>query len=142
MSEPPLPFEVKPEVSNHFAWMRTQMGLQRTLMAAVRTSVSLIGFGFTVAQFFEKVLGGTPESLRHLSVEAPRNLGLVLIAAGVLSLAVFTWEYHLTRSYLFSGPFTAIAAESGLRMRSPTYAVSFAVMLIGIAAFGSVLLRF
>jgi putative membrane protein len=51
MSDPTIPFDVQPSVNNHFAWLRTVMGLERTLMAAVRTSMSLIGFGFTVAQF-------------------------------------------------------------------------------------------
>lgn len=58
-------FDVQPTVGNHFAWMRTMLGLQRTLMAAVRTAVSLIGFGFTVAQFFEKM----PTRCRRTSAE-------------------------------------------------------------------------
>lgn len=142
MTDPPLPFNVQPDVNNHFAWLRTQMGLQRTLMAAVRTSVSLIGFGFTVAQFFQKLAGETPEALRRLSPEAPRNFGLLLIAAGVVSLAVFTWQYHEARRYLWSESFKAIAAPDERRLRTPTYATAFAVMLIGVAAFGSVFLRF
>ena len=63
MTEPTGRFDVQPTASNHFAWIRTQLGLQRTLMAGVRTSVSLIGFGFTVAKFFEGVekTSGTQE---------------------------------------------------------------------------------
>src|SRR6202000_3353127 len=61
MIEPAHRFEVETSVANHFAWIRTQLGLQRTLMAAVRTGISLIGFGFTVAQVFEKMVN-TPAS--------------------------------------------------------------------------------
>lgn len=35
------------------AWMNTIFGLQRTLMAAQRTAVTLIAFGFTLAQLFQ-----------------------------------------------------------------------------------------
>src|SRR5579871_2130087 len=88
-------FDVQPTAGNHFAWVNTQLALQRTLMAAVRTATALIGFGFTVAQFFEKMQQGVPEELRFMRPQAPRNFGLALIAAGVASLAVFTWQYHI-----------------------------------------------
>lgn len=135
-------FDVTPSVSNHFAWIRTQLGLQRTLMASVRTAVSLIGFGFTVAQFFQRMRG---ESAEHFGVELPRNLGLVLILAGVLSLALATWQYRMAMGYLRSDEFGAIAGAELARKRSlhtSTYLSALAVMLIGVAAFGSVFLNF
>jgi len=138
----PSDLEVQPTVSNHFSWMRTQMGLERTLMAGVRTAVSLIGFGFTVAQFFQRMQGDGPAGLHQLGPEAPRNLGLVLIAAGVLSLAVFTWQYHRANVYLRGDPFSAIAGVGGRKAHTSTYLVAFVVMLIGVAAFGSVFMRF
>ena len=48
-------FEVKPTAGNHFAWLRTRMSIDRTLMAWVRTATALIGFGFTIVQFFERL---------------------------------------------------------------------------------------
>jgi putative membrane protein len=139
MDTPPHKFEVEPSAGNHFAWMRTQMALERTLMAAARTAVSLIGFGFTVAQFFEKLVNQAPENLRHLRPETPRNLGLALIAAGVISLTVFTLQYHRASTYLRSGDFAAIAGFDGKPMHSSTYLVAVVVLLIGVAAFASVL---
>ena len=133
-------FDVQPSVSNHFAWMRTQLGLQRTLMASVRTSVSLIGFGFTVAQFFQRMQGMT--GMREMNAELPRNLGLVLIAAGVLSLAAFTWQYREAIRYMNSDEFAAIALRAKRPMHGSTYLVALAVMIIGVAAFGSVFLHF
>jgi len=135
-------FEADPNVSNHFAWIRTLLGLQRTLMAAVRTSVSLIGFGFTVAQFFEKLQGNVPQSVRVTGPDFARNLGLLLIGVGVVSLAVFTWQYNRALAYLRSGPFEAIAATTKKPLHQPTIIVCFVVMAIGLAAFVSVLLRF
>ena len=134
-------FDVQPSVGNHFAWMRTMLALQRTLMAAVRTAVSLIGFGFTVAQFFEKMRGKMPEGMQGIGINIPRNLGLVLIGAGVISLIIFTWEYRASVRHLTSGDYASIAV-TGKTLDRPTYIVAFAVILIGIAAFGSVFLRF
>lgn len=143
MTTSPTQFDVQPNVGNHFAWMRTLLGLQRTLMAAVRTAVSLIGFGFTVAQFFEKMRDKVPANMRATPLNVPRDLGLLLIGAGVISLLIFTSQYHAAVAYLRSGDFAAIAAadESKLLHR-PTYMVAWAVIVIGIAAFVSVFLRF
>jgi putative membrane protein len=133
-------FEVEPSASNHFAWVRTQMALQRTLMAALRTSVSLIGFGFTVAQFFQRLRSGVPVEALRFGPNVPRDLGLTLIGAGVASLSVFTWQYWVADRYLRSAEFQAIVA--GRRpMNAPVYMVAFAVTLIGVAAFTTVLIR-
>ena len=39
-------FEVRASASDHFAWIRTRLALERTIMAWLRTAVALIGFGF------------------------------------------------------------------------------------------------
>ncbi len=133
----PSRFTVEPSVGNHFAWIRTQIALQRTLMAAVRTSVSLIGFGFTVASFFAKLLKSAGGEIGRLGPDAPRNLGLTLIAAGVLSLAGFTWQYDRAVRYMRSGEYATIAGV-GKTMHTSAYGISFVVMAIGLAAFATV----
>jgi inner membrane protein YidH len=135
-------FDAEPSVSNHFAWIRTAIALQRTLMAAVRTSVSLIGFGFTVAQFFEKMRSSTPEELRAVKINAPRDFGLLLIAAGVLSLFSFIWQYREAVKYMNSGELAPLAATYKSPMSRSTYLSAYTVLVIGIAAFVSVLARF
>ncbi len=134
-------FDVEPSASNHFAWLNTQMALQRTLMAGVRTGISLIGFGFTVAQFFARLQDKTPIVARFTPA-APRNLGLTLIAAGVALLALFIWQYHRMNAYLWDEPFGALAAARSRRLRSGAYYAAWVVLLIGVAAFVSVLARF
>jgi putative membrane protein len=135
-------FDVEPSVSNHFAWIRTLLGLQRTLMAAVRTSISLIGFGFTVAQFFERLRSSAPGGEARLGPQAPRDFGLLLIATGVVSLAVFTWQYRSVVIYLRSGPFAALTGPRAKPMRTSIYLIAVTVMLIGVVAFASVFIRF
>jgi putative membrane protein len=139
MTPPPVNFDVQLTPSNHFAWIRTHLGLQRTLMAAVRTAVSLIGFGFTVAQFFQRLQEDAAAGF-NFNPEAPRNLGMILIAAGVLSLLIFTWQYRSASNYLRGSPFTELATTQ--TPHRSVYLSAFAVMLIGVAAFISVLFRF
>jgi putative membrane protein len=142
VSDTAVPFSVEPNASNHFAWMRTVMALQRTHMAAVRTAVSLIGFGFTVAQFFERLLGKAPEGVRHMGPNGPRNIGLVLIAAGVGSLLIFTFQFNRMIAYMRSAPFQSIAGSPRVSLTGPNYLIAYTVMAIGVAAFASVFLRF
>ncbi len=152
MSEPPrtgatpLPgtitgrFDVRPTVSDHFSWLRTRASLERTLMSWIRTAVSLIGFGFTIVQFFER-MKDFPGANPATHPTAPRYMGLALIACGILALLVSIWQYHWTIRYLWSGSFASIAGMTKEGIQTPLYAVAFALLLIGAFAFGAVLLR-
>lgn len=62
MNDISLSIEVEPNAGNHLAWMNAIFGLQRTLMAAERTAVTLIAFGFTVAQVFRTLGTQVPPS--------------------------------------------------------------------------------
>jgi uncharacterized membrane protein YidH (DUF202 family) len=88
-------FEVRATASDHFSWLRTRASVQRTLMSWIRTAVSLIGFGFTIVQFFER-MQELPRVNPALHPAAPRYLGLALIARGILALVVSIWQYHWT----------------------------------------------
>jgi putative membrane protein len=138
----PPDLDSTPSVSNHFAWMRTYMSLESTLLSAVRTATTLIGFGFTVAQFFQKLQENAPDSLQAMNPALPRNVGLVLIAAGTISLAMYIHHYHRTDAYLRSSPFGAIAIPKAAALRKPARLISYIVLAVGVLAFGSVLMRF
>jgi putative membrane protein len=58
-------------------------------MSVIRTSLSLIGFGFTIFQFFQKLREGGA-----LAGGSPRNFGLALVCLGVGMLVVGI-AYHL-----------------------------------------------
>jgi putative membrane protein len=133
-------FQVRVTSDSHFAWLRTRLAVERTMMAYMRTSVALIGFGFTIFQFLEKV-----QEIPGRAVHFPRAawyLGLSLIFCGVMSAVVSLFEYRRLIAYLRSGSFGAIAATGTLQMKTPLYVITGVLALIGIFAFFSVLLSY
>ena len=137
-----FPFEVEPSASNHLAWMNAMLGLQRTLMAAERTAVTLIAFGFTVAQVFQNIGALMPPQFLVLGPHLPRNVGLLMIAAGVGSLALFTWQYVRAVKYLGTGSFAAVSLRPRMPLHQLSCLVACAIMAIGVLAFGSVFVSF
>jgi inner membrane protein YidH len=133
-------FQVKATADSHFSWLRTRLSVERTLMSWVRTSVALIGFGFTIVQFFER-LPTMPGVAPALLPEAPRYLGLSLIGAGVLSLLVSGHQYRRMLAYMWSRDFESIAGLARAPIETPIYLITIAMIFIGLFAFGAVLLR-
>jgi len=132
--------EVHTTVSDHFAWLRTRLSVESILMSWLRTATGLIGFGFTIVQVIERLQQQTPNK-PILTPEAPRNLGLALIAAGVVGLAIALLQYRKLVKYLWSSDFKTIAGISENPHRTPTFALAVLVQLVGVAAFLIVLFR-
>jgi putative membrane protein len=133
-------FEVRVTADTHFGWLRTRLSIERTMMSWVRTAVSLIGFGFAIVQFFER-LRAMPGASAPYFPAAPKYLGLSLIACGILALLISIWQYRWTVNYLRSGPFAPIAGLKEGGMQSPVIAIAVLLGCIGLFAFGAVLLR-
>ena len=120
------------EERTELALERTIIASERTLMAWIRTALSMIGFGFSIYKFFQYL----PEEIAAGNIrrpQAPRNLGLTLIALGTLALSAAAWQH---RSFL-----NKIGASHGRHVWSVSFVVAMAVILIGIATFYGVLLR-
>jgi putative membrane protein len=132
-------FEVRPTADSHFSWLRTRLSIERTLMSWVRTCTALIGFGFTIVQFFERLPGmeGVSAALRP---QLPRYLGLALIGSGVAGLLISVWQYRKLIGYLFAD-FAPVAGVPRVASHTPLQAIAVALILIGIFAFTAVLLR-
>jgi putative membrane protein len=133
-------FQVKATAESHFAWLRTRLSVERTLMSWVRTGISLIGFGFTIVQFFDRVQD-LPGVASARFPDAPRYLGLMLILCGIIALVVSVWEYQWTLRYLRGGSFSVIAGVTKEAKQTPLFAVVIALIFVGIFAFLSVLVR-
>jgi putative membrane protein len=79
---------------NDMAIVRTALALDRTLLAWVRTSLTLVGFGFTLARYINHLIEvGT---LHGLSKTYPREIGAALMALGVATLIGGSVEYVRT----------------------------------------------
>jgi putative membrane protein len=136
----PNRFEVRVTADSHFAWLRTRFALENTMMAGQRTAVSLIGFGFAIVQFFER-LGQMPGASPAAHPGAPLYLGLALILSGVVVMLIAIWQYWRTLRYLWGGSYTAIAGVTEQGLQSPLIAVTVLLTGIGLFAFFAVLFR-
>ncbi len=120
------------EKRTDLAIQRTSMAAERSLMAWVRTSLSMIGFGFSIYKFFQYL----PEELAAGNIkrpQAPRNLGLTLIALGTLALAAATWQHWRFLK--------EISTSQKSHNWSIAFVVAILVVLIGLVTFYGVLLR-
>jgi putative membrane protein len=120
------------EERTDLALRRTIVAGERTLMAWIRTALSMIGFGFTIYKFFQYL----PEQIAAGNVrrpQAPRNLGMTLIALGALALGTAAWQH---RRFL-----NEIGVSQNRHIWSISFVVAIFVVLIGVIAFYGVLLR-
>lgn len=95
-------FETELKVSDKLAIGRTVLAQERTLMATVRTSVSLISFGFTIAKFFQDL-----KSMKILGNETnipSSRLGLWLVIIGTVYIILSSIQHVLViKSLHFDG---------------------------------------
>jgi putative membrane protein len=120
------------EERTDLALQRTVIAMERTLMAWIRTALSMIGFGFTIYKFFQYL----PEEIASGTVkrpQAPRNLGMSLIALGTVALAAAAWQHW---SFL-----KEIGTSQKRRVMSISFIVAIAVILIGLITLYGVVLR-
>src|SRR6516164_5196731 len=91
-------FEVRATAESHFSWIRTRLSVERTMMSWQRTAVALIGFGFGIVEYFNR-LQQIPGARAAYFRMAPEILGLALILCGVLALVISLWQYLWTVKY-------------------------------------------
>ena len=138
-TQKPGRFEVRATADSHFGWIRTRLSVERTMMSWLRTATALIGFGFAIVEFFERLRQSEVHSA-YLP-NAPVYLGLALISCGVLALVISIWQYRWTVRYLWGGSFAPIAGMANEPMNSPVLAIGVLLILIGLFAFSAVLWR-
>ncbi len=119
------------------AFQRTRLAEDRTLMAVIRTALSLIGFGFTIFQFFQRL----KEQDVISKAAAPRHFGMALVWLGILMLGLGIF-YHvqfmlglrrLRKSMREEG---LIHGETGFPV-SLTLITAIVLLAIGVAAIAS-----
>jgi putative membrane protein len=123
---------------------RTRMAAERTLMATLRTSLSLIGFGFTIFSFFQGMSSGLiGEGV--IRARAPARFGLALVFIGVLVLllgTLFHYRYMVQlrrqRAEFIERGYLPGTSSFPISMSLVT---SFLLLLVGLAAILSIMLR-
>jgi inner membrane protein YidH len=118
-----------PPIADVFSWIRTDLSNLRTLMSWARTSVSLIGFGFTIFNFFSGFLQDSGEPrLRDFS----RNLGIALVVTGTFAVLVGVYNYWLINQYLEASS-VASTVHRSLKIRwIYAYVISGVLATIGV----------
>ena len=105
------------DTGTKLAYERTYLAHERTQMAWVRTALALIGFGFTIAKFFdylkEKQGGQT-------TLMSPHGVGILMISIGLVSLALAAVQRR--------------QAIQALREQCPSLPVSLAGVMSGLLA--------
>jgi putative membrane protein len=118
-----------PPSTDELAMQRTVMASERTFMAWTRTALSLISFGFTIPKILEYTEG---PKLRLLGNAGPRILGTTLIALGVFTLAVSSFEHwhHLRRM--------KITHHMEFRTSRLSYVVAIVLFVLGAFALANI----
>jgi putative membrane protein len=130
MAGPQSPGGSRADVNTDLAFERSRLASERTLMAWIRTSLSMISFGFTIFKFFQYLAESTEGTLR----QGPLNLGRVMVVLGVLLLVpaiVQHWQF-----------LRALRARANRKFpRSLALVTAGVIQLIGIVALLSLFLR-
>jgi putative membrane protein len=98
------------------------MAAERTLMAWVRTAISLISFGFTIFKFMQTM--ASAEKLQKFGLGDVRTLGMTMIGIGMVALVIAIIQHigHMKRlgihdrkhlyslSVVFAGAFWLVGA--------------------------------
>lgn len=110
---------------------RTRLAHDRTLMAWVRTSTSLISFGFTIYKFFQYLQEQNAVSRDRLF--GPRGYALLMISIGVVALVIATLQHRremkVLRTHYPEVPYSLVTVLAGF------------ISLLGLATLLAVIFR-
>lgn len=115
--------------NTQLSWQRSDLANLRTLLAWARTSVSMIGFGFTIYNFYRGFLEDLATAGR---ADAARNLGLALGAAGTVAMVVAVWNYRAVNRSLARLHAALQIPEDFEHRWAAAYAISAVLIVIGL----------
>ena len=121
-------------VSTELAKERTREAADRTLMAWIRTCLSLIGFGFGIAKFRDILVeAGLRRGPEH--IHSTLIFGLSFIALGIFGLLAAVVQHWRILQHIKFGNFQYTG------FRPVVMITAIILLLIGLFAFISILLR-
>ena len=122
-------------ISDELAKERSRQAAERTLMAWVRTSLTLIGFGFAIASFKQILLEGGLIRNPRKDFHGVLVFGLSFISLGVLGLLAATLQHWRILQHLKQDDFTYTG------FRPLVFIMAILLMLIGLFAFIAVIAK-
>jgi putative membrane protein len=123
------------EERTRLARERSFLAAERTLMAWIRTSLSMIGFGFTMVKFLEFLEQRDKALVGVLGVKwSSGGVGFTLVSIGTGALVVAVIQHRHTLRML--------RAEGLMSRWSLSLTVAILMALLGVFAFGGLVLRY
>ena len=124
------------DTSTSLSLERTFLAYESTLLGWIRTSTSLISFGFSIQQFFRVARAGQPPSDRLIG---PQEFGLLMRIVALVVLAMATWQHRLETRAL-EARYPGSVSFPGLR-RSNARIVAALIAVLGALGVLSMVLR-
>ena len=113
-------FRQELKLADKLAIERTVLAADRTMLAGVRTSIAFIGFGFTIFNVLKYVQEHS--TLRVMRPHTPRNIGGVMLLAGVIPLFALIIQYSRTLKRM---------GRKESIFSNPNFQMAFAILLLG-----------
>jgi len=118
------------DTATRLAFERTRNSYENTMMSWIRTSTSLITFGFSIYKFFQIEAPNHPQQNRLIG---PRDFAFMLVSIGLVSLLLATLEHRQN--------LRALGAQYAGRQRSLAVLVAALISILGILALIAMIFR-
>ena len=125
-----IPHGAPLDTSTELAFERTRNSYESTMMSWIRTSTSLITFGFSIYKFFQIEAPNNPQQNRLIG---PREFALMLVGIGLISLVLATLEHRQN--------IRALGAQYAGKRRSLAVLVAALISILGVLALLAMIFR-